>query len=139
MSTSTKLAWALLGLHRSSSLFSALTCFLPLLFTISILILNKHLAPQTPSQGLLLKNPICDKNCLFKPIAHFPVEVSAFFFFLAICWCFLFSMDTTPLLIACMANIFSHSGACFLHFFIVSLDRSPSFGCNSVSQFFFPF
>lgn len=101
--TSTGLTWALLSLPRSSAAFSSQTCFFSLWFTISILILNKHLIPQTPSHGLLLKNPVCDTKCLFKP-DHFPIELSVFFSY-QFCQHFLFNMDTSPLSNTCVANI----------------------------------
>lgn len=125
------------GFARTRSKFSSFLC--PILLPPS-LVHNKHLTPQTPSQCQLVKDLICDTKCLFKPIANFPIELFFFFFVLPIYRSLLFNMDSSALSIVCVANIFSHARASIFYFFIVSLkNKSPSFGCNSISQFFFPF
>ena len=75
--------WISLGFAEPASKFSSF--LLPDLLLLPLvhnkhLDSYKHLIPQTPSHGLLLKNPVCDTKCLFKPIAHFPIELSAFCF-----------------------------------------------------------
>ena len=132
--TSTGLAWALLSLPLSSAPFSSQTCFFSLWFTISILILKKHLIPQTPSHGLLLKNPVCDTKCLLSlPIfllSYLPFFLTSFVSIFYLIW----------IQVLCQIHVWQISlplwGLLF-HFFIVSLNRSPLFGYNSVSQFSF--
>ena len=133
--------WISLGFAEPASKFSSF--LLPDLLLLPLvhnkhLDSYKHLIPQTPSHGLLLKNPVCDTKCLFKPIAHFPIELSAFCF-LPVLSAFFYLIWIQVL---CQIHVWQISlplqGLLF-HFFIVFLNRSPLFGYNSVSQFSFLF